>query len=170
MEAHETHEVQRGQKEPPPGARPGILAEPGPLRSDRSLRRSSGTTPLLVVASLAAAAADGVDAATISFLTAQALEDRRKEEKERSGKRRRGVKKALRVPVGPGSGRHPLVQHGDRFTQSRLSRIRISRYTTQVSYTIATDLFAALFFDFLLGFSSVSTCRNRHLSPYVHPN
>ena len=47
------------------------------------MRRSSGETPLLVVASLAAATADGVDAATLSFLTAQALEDRRKEEEER---------------------------------------------------------------------------------------
>ena len=50
------------------------------------MRRSSGETPLLVVASLAAAAADGVDAATLSFLTAQALEDRRKEEEERKMK------------------------------------------------------------------------------------
>ena len=47
------------------------------------MRRSSGETPLLVVASLAAAAADGVDAATLSFLTAQALEDRRKEEERK---------------------------------------------------------------------------------------
>ena len=36
----------------------------------------------LVVASLADAAADGVDAATLSFLTARALEDRRKEKEE----------------------------------------------------------------------------------------
>ena len=50
------------------------------------MRRSSGETPLLVVASLAAVAADGVDAATLSFLTAQALEDRRKEEEERKMK------------------------------------------------------------------------------------
>ena len=70
------------QKTPPPGERPGILAEPGPQRSDRTVRRSSGETPLLVVASLAAAAADGVDAVTLSFLKAQALEDRRKEEEE----------------------------------------------------------------------------------------
>ena len=73
----------RGQKTPPPGERPGLLAEPGPQRSDRTVRRSSGETPLLMVASLAAAAADVVDAATLSFLTAQALEDRRKEEEER---------------------------------------------------------------------------------------
>ena len=73
----------RAQKTPPPEARPGILAEPGPQRSDRILRHSSGDGPLLVVATLAAAAADGLDAATLSFLTARALEDMRKEEEER---------------------------------------------------------------------------------------
>ena len=33
----------RAQKTPPPGARPGILAEPGPQRSDRTVRRPAGT-------------------------------------------------------------------------------------------------------------------------------
>ena len=37
-----THDALRGQNTPPPGERPGILAEPGPQRSDRSLRRSAG--------------------------------------------------------------------------------------------------------------------------------
>ena len=46
------------------------------------MRRSSGKDPLLVVASLADASTDGVDAATLSFLTASALEARRKEEEE----------------------------------------------------------------------------------------
>ena len=41
-----------------------------------------GQDPLLVVASLADASADGVDAAFLSFLTASALEARRKEEEE----------------------------------------------------------------------------------------
>ena len=72
----------RAQKSPPPGVRPGSLVDPGPQRSDRTLRRSSGKDPLLVVASLADASADGVDAATLSFLTASALEARRKEEEE----------------------------------------------------------------------------------------
>ena len=36
------------------------------------------------------------------------------------------------------------------------------------SFSIATDPFAPPFFDFLLGFSSASTCRNRHLSPCAH--
>ena len=82
VEAHEVNAAPRGQKEPPPGARPGILAELAPQRSDRSLRHSSGGGPLLVVASLAAVADDGVDAATLSFLTARALEDIRGGEEE----------------------------------------------------------------------------------------
>ena len=53
---YEKHAGPRAQKTPPPGERPGLLAEPGPQRSDRTVRRSSGETPLLVVASLAAAA------------------------------------------------------------------------------------------------------------------
>ena len=39
---HATHYGPRAQKTPPPGERPGILVEPGPQRSDRSLRHSSG--------------------------------------------------------------------------------------------------------------------------------
>ena len=46
------------------------------------MRRSPGKAPLLVVASLADPSADGVDAATLSFLTASALEARRKKEEE----------------------------------------------------------------------------------------
>ena len=46
------------------------------------MRRSSGKAPVIVVASLAHPVANGVDAATLSFLTARALEDRRKEEEE----------------------------------------------------------------------------------------
>ena len=48
---------------------------------------------LLVEASLAAAEADGVDAATLSFLTAQALEDRRKEEAEKKRKEAKELEK-----------------------------------------------------------------------------
>ena len=76
------HVALRRQKTPPPGVRPGSLVDPGPQRSDRTVRRSSGKDPLLVVASLADASADGVDAATLSFLTASTLEARRKEEEE----------------------------------------------------------------------------------------
>ena len=62
---YEKHAGLRAQKTPPPGERPGILAEPGSQRSDRTVRRILGETPLFVVASLGAAAADGVDAATL---------------------------------------------------------------------------------------------------------
>ena len=107
---YETHAGLRAQKTPPPGERPGILAEPGPQRSDRTVRRSSGETPLLVVASLAAVAADGVDAATLSFLTAQALEDRRKEEEERKMKE----KEAQEVKLKELEARWRAVDSGAR--------------------------------------------------------
>ena len=45
---------------PLPGCGRAVLLESGPQRSDRILRHSSGTTPFFVVATLAAAAADGV--------------------------------------------------------------------------------------------------------------
>ena len=36
-----THVGLRAQKSPPPGVRPGILPEPGPQRSDRTVRNGS---------------------------------------------------------------------------------------------------------------------------------
>ena len=53
----ETYNVPRHQKTPPPGVRPGILAEPGLQRSDRIVRRSSGEVPLLTAPLLADTAA-----------------------------------------------------------------------------------------------------------------
>ena len=38
------------------------------------------------------------------------------------------------------------------------------------SFNEATDPFTLLFFDFLLDCPSASTCRNRHLPPFVHPD
>ena len=81
-EVHEKYDAPRRKNAPHPGERPGILEEPGPQRSNHSLRHSSENAPLLVVATLAAAAADGVDAATLAFLTVRGLEDRRKDEQE----------------------------------------------------------------------------------------
>ena len=69
---HEPHNALRGQNPLPRGVRPGILAEPRSQRCDRSWWHSSGDTPLLAVA------ADGVDASTLSFLTAAALAARRR--------------------------------------------------------------------------------------------
>ena len=37
------------------------------------------------------------------------------------------------------------------------------------SFNKATDPFAPSFFDFLLGFSSASTCLKKHFLPYMHP-
>ena len=84
-EVHEMYDGPRAQKRPPPGERPGILAEPGRQRSDRTVRRSAGDglpTPGLPV--LAGASGDAIDASTLSFLTATALEDTRKEEEART--------------------------------------------------------------------------------------
>ena len=75
----------RAQKSPPPGERPGCLVDPGPRRSDRTVRRSAGDglpTPDLPV--LAGASGEAVDASTLSFLTAKALEVTRKEEEART--------------------------------------------------------------------------------------
>ena len=61
--------------------RRGILAEPGPQRSDRSLRHSSRDgLPTLALHSLAGSAGEAVDGAALSFLTAQALKAKIKEE------------------------------------------------------------------------------------------
>ena len=82
---HATHSGPRAQKTPPPGERPGILAEPGPQRSDRTVRRSAGNslpTPGLPV--LAGASGEAVDSSTLSFLVQLAVKDRKREEaKER---------------------------------------------------------------------------------------
>ena len=39
------HAGLRARKDPSPGERAGIFAEPGPQQSDRSLRRSAGDKP-----------------------------------------------------------------------------------------------------------------------------
>ena len=56
---HDVHDALRGQKTPPPGVRPGSLCDPGPQRSDRTVRRSSGELPLLAAPMLADTAAEG---------------------------------------------------------------------------------------------------------------
>ena len=77
----------RGQKTPPPGARPGILAEPGPQRSDRSRRHFSGDThPTLRLPVLAGESGEVVDDSTIAFLTRAVLEEKRKAEVEQAAK------------------------------------------------------------------------------------
>ena len=84
---HDAHNALRGPKTPPPGVRPGSLAEPGLQRSDRSLRRSSGQTPLLGVPSLADVPAEAIDGRTLRFLLLKTLERKRKEEEEEQSKK-----------------------------------------------------------------------------------
>ena len=88
---HDAHDALRGQKTPPPGVRPGSLCDPGPQRSDRTVRRSSGEVPLLAVPVLAGG--DGVDGTALSFLVRRAVEDRKreKEEKEKEKARKKKV-------------------------------------------------------------------------------
>ena len=62
------HAPLRAQKTPPPGMRPGSLAEPGPQRSDHSLGNSS-----LGVPSLADASAEAGDGRTLRFLLMKTL-------------------------------------------------------------------------------------------------
>ena len=66
-----------------PRERPGILAEPGPQRSDRSLRRSAGDSlPTLALPSLAGEAVDSF----LRFLPAAALRRWKEEEEEEKAK------------------------------------------------------------------------------------
>ena len=79
----ESHTSLRAQKTPPPGVRPGSLAEPGPQRNDRTVRHSSKkallTLGLLV---LAGASGETVDASALGWLTVRALNEQRWAEDE----------------------------------------------------------------------------------------
>ena len=83
---YETHNAPRSQNTPHPEARPGFLAEPPPLRSDRSLRRLSENTPLLGVPSLADASAQAIDGRTFRFLLEKSLARKKKRRTRRGGK------------------------------------------------------------------------------------
>ena len=77
--AGEVHAGLRAQMAPPPGRRPGILAEPGPQRSDRSERHFSGNSlPIPGLPVLAGASGEAVDTSALRILAAAALEDLRK--------------------------------------------------------------------------------------------
>ena len=80
-EVREQHYGLRAQKPPLPGMRPGSLLDPGPQRSDRTVRHSAGEAPLLVVASLAGG--DEVDATTVAFLLREHLNLRKEGEEGR---------------------------------------------------------------------------------------
>ena len=66
------------------GERPGCLSDPGPQRSDRTVRHSAGVAPSLLLPSLAAA--DVVDHSSLAFLLKESLSQRRKEEEEAARK------------------------------------------------------------------------------------
>ena len=111
VEAHETHSVLRGPKQPPPGERPGILAEPGPERSDRSRRHSSGDyLPTLALPVLAWSAGEAVDACSLRYLSAaarldqsgQRLQQFKEEEQEWENRptRRKKKRKKKKLPRG----------------------------------------------------------------------
>ena len=93
-EVHEKYDAPRRQNAPHPGVRPGSLFDPGPQRSDRTVRHSAGDTPLLVVPALRGD--DGVDGTTLRFLLEQnlSLKKKQEEEKERKWREKRKVMKA----------------------------------------------------------------------------
>ena len=90
VEEQVTHADLRAQKTPP-RAWPGILAEPGPQRRDCSRRHFSGDClPTLGLPVLPGALGEQVGSSAVRFLTASALESKRKlEEEEKEAKRRR---------------------------------------------------------------------------------
>ena len=82
VEEQAAHTGLRAQKTPPPGERPGLLLEPGPQRSDRTVRRSSGDNlPTLALSSLAGSAGEEMDVSILSFLTRSILKMREEEKK-----------------------------------------------------------------------------------------
>ena len=85
-----TCQAPRGQKTPPPGARPGVLSEPGQQRSDHTVRRSSGEADLtLGLHELAEASGESVDASALGWLTVRALNEQRWAEDEEGRQRLR---------------------------------------------------------------------------------
>ena len=73
--------AQKTDSAAPPGVRPGSLCDPGPQRSDRTVRRSSGDSlPTPALSSLAGSAGEAVDSSALRFLTALALEAKKEEE------------------------------------------------------------------------------------------
>ena len=97
---HDAHDALRGQKTPPPGVRPGSLCDPGPQRSDRTVRRSPGDSlPTLALPILAGSAGEVVDSSSLRFLTASALKARREEEEKEKKKEKEKMEKRSAVHV-----------------------------------------------------------------------
>ena len=108
VEAQERHSALRGQIHwgVRLGLPPGLPPEPSPQRSDRTVRHSSGDSlPQLVTPSLAGAAGEGVDSATLAFLLSQSLAAKEKEEQE---KREEEAKEDLKAWTGLDGPPHAL--------------------------------------------------------------
>ena len=76
----------------------GSLFDPGPQRSDRSLRRSAGGgLPQLVTPFLASTASEAVDSATLAFLLSQSLAAKKHEEQKKRQEEAKEVLKAWKV-------------------------------------------------------------------------
>ena len=78
----EQHSGLRAQTTPPPGTRPAALTEPMSQQGvwPGAPRQPGHVVPSAAAPLLAAPAAEGIDAATLSFLPQRALDDKRKEE------------------------------------------------------------------------------------------
>ena len=88
-----THDGPRAQMTPPSGERPGCLSDPGPQRSDRTVRRSAGEAPALSPPSLADAAADVVE----QLLVGLPPQKRRSARGGKKRRRRRGERRWSRM-------------------------------------------------------------------------
>ena len=114
------HSAPRSQNTPHAGARPGILAEPGPQRSDRSLWRSVDDLPTLSLPVLAGASGESTDASSLRFLTGaardQSLQRAKalKEAMERDNKLRRKRKKRRKKRLPRTSSLRRTRLHGAR--------------------------------------------------------
>ena len=104
--------------------RPGILAEPGPQRSDRSQRRLSGDClPTLGLTVLAGVLEEQVDSA-LRFLTASALEGTRKLEEEEKEKAK--VKK-LKEEMEAAEHEEKMLELNRRFQAENHCSLRSAR-------------------------------------------
>ena len=78
----------------------GILPEPVPQRSDRTMRRFAGAAlPTLALPVLAGSAGEVVDSSSLRFLTASALKARREEEEEEEERKEEKEKEEKRLDV-----------------------------------------------------------------------
>ena len=120
------HDGLRAQKPPLPGVRPGSLLDPGPQRSDRTVRHSAGDTPLLVVPALRGD--DGVDGTTLRFLLKQTLALQKKEEEERRRKELEDEDRSVRESL------ERAQRFLDRAASKRKRKKRKKKKTSQILF------------------------------------